>query len=278
MARDLILRATFGNEIVDLDIDRKIPLRLDISAVDNAEVGVLFGVGSQTFDLPGTKKNNNFFRHAYNIGATQVPSMYNFIPASVLIDGDEVLNGNMQLIEVVTSEDGYVDYKVSIVDQAVQFASEIEGDFIVNADFTDFNHTMSVDFITGSWSGSNNIADLPLSGAVYYPVIDYGNDGEIDYAALDPSGSLPLVQFSGLTAASGSIDNEGTPMAFQQFLPAIRGKELLDIICAQAGFTYTSSFANLSSEAFKNIYVLAKSKEGLGPTSKTDRDWETYNV
>jgi hypothetical protein len=61
--------------------------------------------------------------------------------------------------------------------------------------------------------------------------------------------------------------NESTPLQYQQLLPAIRGKELLDVICDQAGFTYTSSFANLETEAFKNVYVLAKSRETLGPTS-----------
>ena len=265
--RDLVLRVTNNNVVTDLDVNAEIPLRLDISTFDNSRIGVLFGVGSQTFQLPGTKKNNAFFNNAYDIGAIDIPALYDFVSAAVLLDGDEILTGNMQLLEVVSSDDGYVTYKVTVVDQAIQFTSELDGDFIANADFSDYNHNLTIAFITGSWSGSANNADLPLSGAVYYPLVDYGNDGEEAYYSLDPSGSLPFIQFSGIETTSGSIDNQRTPLAYQQLLPAIRGKELLDVICDQAGFTYTSSFANSSSEAFKNVYVLAKSRDTLGPTS-----------
>lgn len=266
MARDLILRATFGSEIVDLDIDSNIPLRLDISAVDNAEVGVLFGVGSQTFDLPGTKKNNNFFRHAYDVGATGTPAMYNFIPASLLVDGDEVLTGKMQLLEIVTSEDGYVDYKVQVIDQAVSFAQAVAGDFIRNADWDNFNHTMSVAAISSSWLAGTG-SDVLLSGAVFYPLVDYGTDESIEYPL------LPRIQFAGSTLGSGSIDNKNTPMRYEQFLPAIRGKELLDVVCAQGGFTYTSSFLNLDTYAFQNVYCLASSQDTLGATTLDSKDY-----
>ena len=265
--RDLVLRVINNNVVTDLDITSDIPLRLDISTFDNSRIGVLFGVGSQTFDLPGTKKNNQFFNNAYDIGALNVPALYDFVSAAVLLDGDEILTGNMQLQEVVASEDGYVTYKVTVVDQAIQFTSELDGDFIANADFSDYNHNLTVGFITASWSGSNNDADLPLNGAVYYPLVDYGNDGEESYYSLDPSGSLPFIQFSGIATTTGSIDNARSPLAYQQLLPAMRGKELLDVIADQAGFTYTSSFANTTTQAFKDIYVLAKSRDTLGPTS-----------
>ena len=265
--RDLVLRVINNNVVTDLDINAEIPLRLDISTFDNSRIGVLFGVGSQTFNLPGTKKNNQFFNNAYDIGALDIPALYDFVSAAVLLDGDEILTGNMQLQEVVASDDGYITYKVTVVDQAIQFTSELDGKFIANADFSAYDHNLSVAFITGSWSGSANNADLPLNGAVYYPLVDYGNDGQEAYYSLDNEGSLPFVQFSGIATTSGSIDNQRTPLAYQQLLPAIRGKELLDIMCDQAGFTYTSSFANLTTEAFKNVYVLAKSQDGLGPTS-----------
>ena len=265
--RDLVLRVTYENVVTDLDIDSNIPLRLDISTFDNSRIGVLFGVGSQTFQLPGTKKNHAFFNNAYDIGATDTPALYDFVGAAVLIDGDEVLAGNMQLLEVVTSEDGYVTYKVQVVDQAIQFTSNLDGDFIANADFSSLDHNLSIEYITGSWSSSADLGDLPLSGAVFYPLIDYGNDGEEEYFSLDPAGTLPFINFSGISTTSGSIDNEFTPLAYQQLLPAVRAKELLDIICSQASFTYTSSFANLSTNAFKDVYVLAKSRDTLGPTS-----------
>ena len=74
--RDLVLRVTYENVVTDLDIDSNIPLRLDISAFDNSRIGVLFGVGSQTFDLPGTKKNNIFFKNAAGELHTPTPDSF----------------------------------------------------------------------------------------------------------------------------------------------------------------------------------------------------------
>lgn len=58
---DLVLRAYHNGQWNDLDIDSNIPLRLDVSAVENTNIGSIYGVGSQTFNLPGTRNNNAFF-------------------------------------------------------------------------------------------------------------------------------------------------------------------------------------------------------------------------
>ena len=58
MINDLILRVTYDGVITDLDVDGDVPLRLDISQVDNQDIGEVYGVSSQNFNLPGTNKNN----------------------------------------------------------------------------------------------------------------------------------------------------------------------------------------------------------------------------
>ncbi len=72
---DVIVRVIHDGTTYDLDIDNNIPLRIDISAVENQDIGSFFGVGSQQFDLPGTKENNTFFKHAYNVGTNGVPAI-----------------------------------------------------------------------------------------------------------------------------------------------------------------------------------------------------------
>ena len=58
-----IIRVIYEGVTYDLDIDGNIPLRLNVSALEVANVGEIFGVGSQTFTLPGNKTNNRFFNH-----------------------------------------------------------------------------------------------------------------------------------------------------------------------------------------------------------------------
>ena len=65
MINDLILRVTNNGVITDLDVDGNVPLRLDVSQVVNQEIGKVYGIASQNFNLPGTSNNNKFFNHAY---------------------------------------------------------------------------------------------------------------------------------------------------------------------------------------------------------------------
>ena len=102
---NVLVRVVYEGSTYDLEIDRDIPLRLDISSVENTAIGKFFGVGSQTFDLPGTKQNNQFFKHAYNVGATDIPAFYNTVTGYVILNGETILEGQFQLLEVITDAD-----------------------------------------------------------------------------------------------------------------------------------------------------------------------------
>ena len=101
---DLILRVFYDNAWNDLDIDSNIPLRLNISTVENTDIGQIFGVGSQEFVLPGTRANNKFFSGAFKVGAVDVPAIYQAVDAQVLYNGEMLLEGEMQLLEIITDE------------------------------------------------------------------------------------------------------------------------------------------------------------------------------
>jgi len=84
MINDLILRVRHNGVTTDLDVDGAVPLRLDISQVDNQNIGEVYGVSSQNFNLPGTSNNNKFFNHGYLESAVDVPGLYNTIECSVI--------------------------------------------------------------------------------------------------------------------------------------------------------------------------------------------------
>ena len=172
MINDLILRVTYDGVITDLDVDGDVPLRLDMSTVESQDFGKVFGVGSQTFDLPGTSNNNKFFKHGYSVSATDVPGFYNSIPCDVILNGETLLLGRLQLIEVITSDEGYIDYKVQVTDTVLQFEEALNGLLIKNADFSSYNHTFNSASIINSWD------DNLLSGSIFYPVAEYGGQNE----------------------------------------------------------------------------------------------------
>ena len=250
MHQSVIVRVIWDNTTYDLDIQKDVPLRLDVSAVENTEIGDFFGVGSQTFELPGTKDNNKFFNHAYNIGAEDIPGFSNTIDGMVVVNGDTVLKGQFQLLNIIKDERGYVNYKVQITDETVQFKDAIQNKLITNADWDDYEHTLNVASITGSWQ--NQLLD----GKVYYPLANYGYDDP------ESQGNYPQFAFSG-TGFNGNFFNvKNQPIQPAQFLPAIKAKDTLEVICAQAGFSATGDFIN--SGYFSNLYLLPKAKEGIG--------------
>ena len=253
MINDIILRVTYDGAVYDLNVDVDVPIRLDMSTVESQEFGKLFGVGSQTFNLPGTSGNNKFFKHAYSVSATGVPAFYNTLPCSVLLNGETLLIGRLQLMEVVTAEEGYIDYKVQVTDTVLQFEEALNGLLIKNADFSDYNHTFNSASIIASWD------DNLLSGSVFYPLAEYGGQNEAN--------NLSYATFS-----SGSNSDISTTRAWDiglhpyepiQFLPAIKAKDLLTVIFDQVGFRYTGSFAE--SDDFNQAYVLPKGQDSLGP-------------
>jgi hypothetical protein len=261
---DLILRVVYDGSTYDLDIDRNIPLRLDISAVENQEIGEIFGVGSQTFDLPGTKNNNKFFKHGYNVSSDDIPGMYNSIPAYIITGGETMLQGQFQLLEIITDQDGYITYKVQVSDNVVEFKDALEGLLIKDADFSAYDHTLDGGFITSSWRDNRGTADgdPPLSGSIFYPLCDFGTDNVVAFP------TQPKVMAGSGAADSGSITTTLSPMLLRQFQPSIRVPELLEVIFDQVGYSYTSSFIDTYCQ---NMYVLPKAQDGLGPISPSSQ-------
>jgi len=243
----------------DLIVDNEVPLRIDMSAVESQDLGKFFGIGSQTFNLPGTKETNKFFNYAYDVSTDDVPGFYNTLDCSVILNGETVLLGSLQLVEVITNDEGYVTYKVQVVDKVLQFEQALASKLIKNGDWSPYNHTLTSQSVVDSWSGGL------LGGAVYYPVADYGrSQAEKLYV------QAPIMQLTSSLdiMANGYIGDPNSPMTLKQVLPAVRVKDTLDVIFDQVGFTYTGSFTE--TEDFNNLYILNKTKEGLGVVVETE--------
>ena len=258
MINDLILRVTYDGVVTDLDVDGAVPLRLDISQVDNQEIGEVFGVSSQNFNLPGTSNNNKFFNHGYLESAIDVPGLYDTIDCSVLRNGETLLQGNLQLNEVVTSDSGFITYDVTVSNKVVEFNEALKDKFFFEANFEDLNHTLNTDNVLASWlpRASATFKD----GAIFYPLADYGFDNRLAFPTI-PRLSADGSNFDG-SRVSGSSANSETPLTLAQFLPAIGVREVFDKIFDQAGYAYTSSL--ISSSEFDDLFILFKNQDQLG--------------
>jgi len=243
------IRAQYDGVIYDLDVLEDTPIRVDLSAIENGDIGEVFGATSQGFTLPGSKKNNRFFKHAYKVGVTGVPGLGESVQASVISKSDTLLEGSLFLDEVVRTPNGGYNYEITITNNVVAFNDSVKTVSVSDLDWSEYDHTFSVANVTGSWE--NNL----FGGSVYYPLIDQGRDG------LENTGSLPNIQIDNEEgeARLGFINNITSSLQVQQLTPAISVTTVLDKIFAQGEFSYSSSLQPL----FDNLYIMPKQTENL---------------
>ncbi len=131
----LILRCTHNGVRYDLDTLTDISFRVDLSAVENTSIGNVFGVASQQFDLPSSQTNDKFFNAAYNINASNTRGFKNSIECQVLQNGTEIYKGNLILDEVVTDGKSNTTYKITVVNEVIDFQTLIQDQYIRDLDF-----------------------------------------------------------------------------------------------------------------------------------------------
>ena len=261
MINDLILRVTYNGVITDLDVDGDVPLRLDISQVDNQNIGEVYGVSSQNFNLPGTNKNNTFFNHGYLESAIDVPGLYDTIECDVLRNGETLLQGQLQLNEVVTSDSGFITYDVTVSNKVVEFNEALKDKFFYEANFDDLNHILNSDNLFASWEPRST--STFKGGSIFYPLADYGFDNRLTFP------TFPRLSADG-SATTGSSANPSSSLSLGQFLPAIGVRDVFDKIFDQAGYAYSSSL--ISSADFDELFVLFKNQDELGVVSNLSTD------
>ncbi|NBT51888.1 MAG: hypothetical protein EBT12_10115 [Marivivens sp.] len=257
-----ILRAINDDGVkYDLDILEEVPFRLDISAIESGNIGQVYGVSSQKLTLPPTKNNNEFFGNLYDVGATPAASFIKTLPCQIIQSGAEIFTGKLYLDSVVTDNKGNNLYNIVIVNETIDFGFAIKDTTFSDLDFSSLDHTYTYGNITSSWD-----REL-LDGAVYYPLIDYGYDANILSDTQVKSGGQPR-----------TFSNYNTPLNVDDFKPAIRLRDCLDVIFNSVGYEYTSSLFSSGSYT-DDIYLLATKddKKGISTINPVSQSFLAFN-
>jgi hypothetical protein len=218
------------------------------------DIGVLPATFTRQISLPGTKVNNAFFEHVYDISidnpflfATNIK-----VPAYIDFDSVYLIDGYIQLNKVNVLANKYIEsYEITLYGTLSSFARDTNRKYLTDlSSLAIYNHTSSLDNISASWSGNL------FGGDIVYPLADYGSG----YAFTQ--GSYELF----------GMDDQDGALTVQNFKPAIRVKPVLDAIFAEAGYTYSSSFMN---QAFiDDVYMVCNNS--LKYPEYAGVDLETY--
>ena len=241
-----------NGEILDLFADEEIKLSDNVTGL--FDLGIIPADFTRQITLPGTKKNNAFFEHVYDI-SVQSPDTFATnikVPAYLDFGGLYLSQGYLQLNKVSLYQNKFIDsYEVTIFGAVSSFARTINRSYLTDlSNLSVYNHTSSYNNVTSSWSGSL------FSGSIVYPLADYGSGYQFT------SGQYELFGMDDINGALG----------VQNFKPAIRLKKVWDAIFDYAGYTYSSSFFN---EPFlDDVYLLCDN--ALKYPKYAGVDLETY--
>ena len=237
-----------------LDVFEDEDLKISNNVTGLFDIGVLPSDFTRQITLPGTKVNNAFFEHVYDISienpflfATNVK-----VPCYLDFNGVYLINGYMQLNKVNMYQSKAVDsYEVTIFGTLSSFGKIINNTYLTDlTSLSKYNHTSSYNNITASWTGSL------FGGDIVYPLADYGSGYQFTQGQYELFG----------------MDDVNGALSVQNFKPAIRVKAVLDAIFEGAGYTYSSSFMN--QDWVQNVYMIAN--YGLKYPEYAGIDLETY--
>jgi len=264
--RDKVFKLIARGTELDLFQDETIFLSNNVTGL--FDLGKLPSDFTRQITIPGTKKNNDFFQHVYDISIDE-PYLFKTntkVIAQFDFDGFYVSQGYMQLERVNLKENKYVEsYEVSIYGLLSSFKRDLQSLTLneVGA-FDKYNHLFSMGNIANSWSGSSYTGALNSTwddNSIFTSSQDGHNlGGEIIYCLQDGGkqlayqGSLPN-NLLGINNASGPFGvADGGQIRAQNFKPAMRLDKVIDAIFDETEYTYESTF--LSESRFDNTYIL----------------------
>lgn len=218
-----------------LDIFQDEDIKLSNNVTGLFDIGVLPADFTRQITIPGTKVNNAFFEHVYDISIESPFLFATNIKVPCYIDFDSVylIEGYLQLNKVNVRANKFIEsYEITLYGSLSSFARDINRNYLTDlTSLASYNHTSSYANISSSWSGQL------FNGDIVYPMADYGTG--YTFTAGD--------DFFGLDDNQGAIN-------IQDYKPAIRVKPVLDAIFSEAGYTYSSSF--MEQAFIDDIYMI----------------------
>ena len=271
---------------VELDLFQDETIFLSNNVTGLFDIGLLPSDFTRQITIPGTRKNNEFFQHVYDI-AVDEPFLFKTntkVIAQFDFDGFYVSQGYIQLNKVNIKENKYIDsYEVSIYGLLSSFKKDLQNITLTQLSTLDnYDHIFSIGNIVNSWSGSaydgsanalwpessiftSSVDGHSLGGEVVYCLQDAGK--QIAYQSALPNNLLGIDNVEGFAGSTA-----GGQIKAQNYKPAMRLDIIVDAIFDEIGYTYESTF--LSESRFDNTYVLLD--RGLRFPVIDGVDLETY--
>ena len=287
----LYITATYKDVKTILYPIEDLPVRINLQTVVNGEIGDIKSDFSQPIQFAATDEVKTFFENAFEVGFQEIPGVQNQIQVTVDNEVQTIFSGTMQLNDWNDEV-----YECQIFSGISELADLLEGKLVADADWTDLNHTYSMD----TWKATNE-ASILVNPNYFYPFADLGYDEDgrtkipddavvrnaMYQNAFGNPNNLPndgnsyfnffQGRFGNSTtvvnptywfgevatgeSAQGSITSGVTPMRIDQLKPAVKLSSVFDKLFEHIGHTYEFVGLDKLNDAF--VWPLLREKSGI---------------
>jgi hypothetical protein len=162
----------------NVGVFNEIPITIDFQIADVRQPENRKGSMSKTINIPGSQDVNILFENIFEVNI----SLQTFNPgiktdAAYYVDEILQISGYLQLLKVLVNETtGQVSYECSLIGEMTSFFTDINGLFLTNIDFTNYDtgvgvvnytHNLTAANIANSWATTPGVSYV-------YPMIDWG--------------------------------------------------------------------------------------------------------
>jgi hypothetical protein len=221
-----MLRLTIdGNEI---ELYENEPVNLSYQFSNLQEINASSSNFSQTFRVPLTKKNQDYFGAVNEFGLIPDWDPKTKVDAELSYNTIPVMRGFVQVKSVYVQKGKYADVEIVFFGETANLSRDIGDGMLSDLDLSSYDHTLNATNIEASWSGTLS------SGAIRYGLPDKGQNW-----------------FANQT---DNIWTSSNPLEHGDFTPYFRAAKLMEEILSSAGYTMDSEF--FENRDNEDIYLL----------------------
>lgn len=219
----------FPPEVTLLDLIGDVSIPSEFKVADVRDIEKRGSGFTQEWVLPGTPINNQFFGGLHDINADFTAFNPNVrTQCKFLLDGEEIIDGYLQLKSINRNKNGDITYTVTLFDLTGGFFQSIRGKKVRDIDLTKLDHILNLANVKNSWDTTWDKNHLGVAGA------GDGDNGGYFY---------PLLQ----------DDYAIQPRPIEHFQQSIYYKRVLDEMIKQAHPNYPTEEYTWSGDLFDDV-------------------------
>ena len=218
-----MLRLTLaGNEI---ELYENEPVNLSYQFSDIQNINASSSSFSQTFRVPLTKKNQDYFGAVNEFGLITTWDPKVKVDAELTYNTIPVMRGFAQVKAVYVQKGKYADVEIAVFGETANLSRDIGDAMLTDLNLSAYDHDLNATKLEDSWAGN-----------LFDSVIRYG---------------LPD---KGQNWTSSNLWSTSNPLEHGDFTPYFQASKLFEEILTAAGYTYDSTFLGRMSDVYLALY------------------------